>query len=131
MDIQKCIKKWGPVIDNLLNCDNLLIKNITCQFCEWYINDNLDISDFSNILQNELIIIKQKINNFERIEIIREYFNPASGYIEYKLKNGNFIKANKIEYELSNEDLINLFGIKFIRYLDIQKFRDIQLNKIL
>lgn len=124
------IKKWSPIIENHLNYKNKYVNDLICTYCEWYVSDPLDL-DTSNTLPNLLMEIKEKIDSWDRIEILGKYFNPASGHIEYKLKSGKFIRTKDSDYELSNEDLIELFGIEFIRDLDPQKFRDIQLNKIL
>ncbi len=124
------IRKWSPVIDNHLNFKNKSVNDLICIYCEWFTSDPLD-QELGNSLPNVLMDIKEKIDSWDRIEIVGKYFNPASGHIEYKLKSGKFIKDKDSNFELSNEDLIELFGSEFIRDLDPQKFRDIQLNKIL
>jgi hypothetical protein len=129
-DRVRTIKKWSPIIENHLNYKNKSVNDLICVYCEWYVSDPLDL-DTGNTLPNILMEIKEKIDSWERIEILGKYFNPASGHVEYKLESGKFIRTKDSDYELSNEDLIELFGIEFIKDLDPQKFRDIQLNKIL
>jgi hypothetical protein len=128
LDREKVYKKWTPIIENHLKFKNDSINNIICLYCEWFASDDSVVIDS---LPDALMTIKEKVDNFDRIEILGKYFNPASGCVEYKLKNGNFIKLKDCSYELSNEQLIELFGIDFIRELDPQKFRDNQLDKIL
>lgn len=122
------IKKWMPVIENHLKFKNSNINRLICIYCEWYSSDTLSGGDdLTNILMN----IKEKIDTHERIEILGKYLNPASGHIEYKLASGKFIPLKDTDYELPEDELIELFGIEFIRDLDPQKFRDDQLNKLL
>jgi len=122
-------KKWMPVIENHLKYKNSNMNELICFYCEWFASDDSD--QVGSDLTNMLMDIKEKIDSFERIEIVGKYFNPASGHIEYKLQSGKFIPVKDGDYELSDNRLIELFGIDFIRDLDPQKFRDNQLDKIL
>lgn len=128
LDDIRITNKWMPVIERHLKYKNNNISTLICLYCEWYTSG----SEEHNDLTDKLIEIKDKIDSYERIEILGKYFNPASGHIEYKLESGKFIPIDsEISYELSDNDLIKMFGIEFIRDLDPQKFRDRQLDKIL
>ena len=73
-----------------------------------------------------------KLQNSEKSEIKRTLYNPISGEIEYELENGFIItEKNKFKREPTIEEMVDLFGIDFIRELDTQKWREHTLNKIL
>lgn len=128
IDRSMTVKKWMPIIERHLHYKNNSINTLICFYCEWYTKDVYENSD----LPDRLMEIKDKIDSYSRIEILGQFFNPASGIIEYKLKNGKFISAeSQVDYELSDDELLEIFGIGFIRELDPQKFRDIQLDKLL
>ena len=124
-------KKWLPVIEHKFQLKNENIIDLICLYSEWYLSDLNDNITSTN-LPEKLEEIRFKIDTYSRIEITGTFFNPASGIVEYGLSNGEFIpKVGQTKWDLSDKDLINIFGIDFIRSLDTQKFRDNQLDKIL
>lgn len=130
------VKKWRPVIEIKTGIKNSDIVELMCLYCEWYTSDVED----QNTLVDRLSEIKSKIDSYERIEVVGEYFNPASCEIEYKLSNGRFIPMKKnFRYKLPDEDILDLFGEEFIKDLDKweysvtdpQRFRDKKIDKVL
>ncbi len=137
-DIDRIRSKWEPVISSRTTFKNRVIIDLICLYCEWYssINDN----ELHTDLPQRLLDIFKRIESYPRIEILGKFANVASGNIEYKLSNGKFIPINGIiEYEISEEDKIEIFGQDFIKDLDRwkyyitdkQKFRDRNLDNIL
>jgi hypothetical protein len=137
------LKKWRPVIENKFNLlKNDIVINLLCLYCEWFCSDEVGemSSKGSHDLANKLFEIDDKINSFNRIEIVGQYFNPASGIVEVMLVNGDFI-PNKgcCKYEISEKDRIELFGKEFMDDLekwlyyttDKQKFRERNIDKVL
>lgn len=147
---EQIYKKWMPIIDNF-NYKNIIINRLVCLYCEWHsVKYNEYISslpvvpagfkpgpgcwtnDGKSDLPEQLLEIKNKITSFDKIEIIGTFFNPISGIVEYKLSNGKFIPiGDKIEYQPSTEDVIQIFGIEFLKEIDPEEFRNTQIEKIL
>ena len=122
-------KKWAPIIDHTFTCKSEQIKNLICLFCEWYSSDSYqNINDLPKKIKD----IVDKVNSYDRIEIVGKFYNPASGLVEYKLLNGEYIPVDSISnYKISNSELLKIFDINFIRDLDPSVFREEQLNKVL
>lgn len=54
------------------------------------------------------------------------------GSIQYELSNGLIVdENNKYQSDLSLGDFVELFGIDVIKELDLEEFREYQLNKII
>jgi len=137
-DIDRIRSKWEPVISSRTSFKNKNIINLICLYSEWYSNDDSGVCIMD--LPERLLDIFQKIESHSRIEILGKFANVVSGNIEYKLSNGKFVPINGItEYEISEEDKVEIFGQEFIKDLDRwkyyitdkQKFRDRNLDNIL
>ena len=141
----RALKKWRPIIDNMLLIKNIELLTNICIYCEWYnlkiyevlaspvVNGNTQVihqtNDEEAHLSTKVKEILQKVkNSTDRIEIVGSYLNIVTGAVEYKLENGEFIEEN---YELSDENLIKLFGLEFIKDVYIEKYRNINIDKIL
>jgi len=123
----KTINKWRPIMENLGIVNNHL-SDILILFCEDYLVNNPDSDDLPERINTLLL----KIQNAEKSEIKRTLYNPITGEIEYELQNGFIItEKNKFKREPTTEELVDLFGVDFIRELDKQKWREHSLNKIL
>jgi len=127
---KKCtdtLTKWAPIMENL-GIVNKHLSEVMSFFCENYIVNNPDSVDLPEKINNLLL----KLQNSEKSEIKRTLYNPISGEIEYELENGFIItEKNKFKREPTIEEMVDLFGIDFIRELDTQKWREHTLNKIL
>lgn len=127
---KKCtdtLTKWAPIMENL-GIVNKHLSEVMSFFCENYIVNNPDSDDLPEKVNNLLL----KLQNSEKSEIKRTLYNPISGEIEYELENGFIItEKNKFKREPTIEEMVDLFGIDFIRELDTQKWREHTLNKIL
>ncbi len=128
---KKVIQKWSPIIESLF--DNMIKNNYLmyhiCNFCEWYSISNIEAS-----MSPHLNLIKENIQNFARVSIVGEFFNPATCIQEYKLSNGKYVPTKKdgyIDYELSRDELLKIFKLDYIKYALPVEFRDDQINKVL
>ncbi len=135
---ERPIKKWRPIIETKTGIKNSYIVELICLYCEWYTSDLED----QNTIIDRIFEINSKIDGYQRIEVIGQYFNPANCEIEYKLSNGSFIPIEKkynFGYKIPDEDILDLFGEEFIKDLDKweyyitdpQKFRDKKIDKVL
>jgi hypothetical protein len=131
IDPKKANMKWSPIVDNMMVCRNDNIKHLICLFAEWY-RLKEDTNGITNsTLPEKMTEIRDRINSYDRIEVIGKFYNPASGLVEYKLINGKFVALDKINtYELPNVELVKVFDKEFVKELDPSKYRDEQLNKI-
>lgn len=120
------IKKWKPVINNIGVVNDKLAEYI-CIFCEDYCYNNPEKNDIAEKIKDLLLKLSK-----ENIEVVKTYYNPVYGKVEYELSNGLIVdEFNKFNKELTTQNLIELFGINFVRELDIKGFRDNRLNDII
>ena len=127
--MDKIIEKWYPVINNTLGYKNIKVINIICIYCEWFM-----INDQNNKLSEKIIEIKKKIKNIDsenKVEIVGKFLNPYSGLIEYKLADGRYIDKYDIKIDITNEDVVELFGEDFFKYYSIKDYRDVKLDKLI
>ena len=126
MNLNKVVSKWGPIIKNLGVVNTKLIEYISV-YCEKYILENPDSDDLPIKLKNILSKLSKK-----RIEVTKTYYNPLYGKFEFHLSNGLIVdEFNKYESDLFLDDMIFLFGVDFVRELDVEKFREERLNNII
>ena len=139
MDNERIIKKWRPVIEQFGIKNGYLINTI-CIFCEKYsLRENLKkvvtvTGDYNSNLPEKLKEIISKINNLEKIEIVKSYYNPFTGLIEHELKNGFKLDENMKIQDMDEEKFIHIFGeigIEILRETDPVAFREKRLNKVL
>lgn len=123
------VNKWSPVVEKMHGgLRNSFLTSHICNFCEW-----VSKSEEGENLPSFLEDIYNRIENVDRVEIIAKVFNPISCIEEYKLSNGRYVSitGNNVNYELSIDELSQIFGLEYIRYLSIEDYRDIQLTKII
>ena len=131
----KSISKWSPVLDN--NFSTNLSKNTLenlCLFCEtWTMyEDQLNIQ---TSLSDKLLEIINKIksnNKDKKSKVIGKAFNYETGFLEYELENGTFLKIigdNKVEPPTI--DITSYLPKEFIKLVDQTEDRDQQINEIL
>jgi hypothetical protein len=136
------VKKWLPVIELKMGYKNVTIMEYICVYCEWSCQieqTQMYYTQGKYELPEKLIEIRDKIDSFERVEVLGKYFNPVSGMVEHKLSNGKFIPENgETSYDLSDSDINYIFGDDFIvgaanllRDLDPVRYRDKQIDRIL
>jgi hypothetical protein len=126
MSKDRIITKWGPIIKNLGVVNTKLIEYISI-YCEKYQFENPDINDLPEKLKNILSKLSKS-----RLEV-KTYYNPLYGKFEYELLSNGLVvdEFNKFESDLTQENMIELFGVDFLRELDVQKFREERLNNII
>jgi hypothetical protein len=138
MENEKIIKKWRPVIEQFVGIKNNYLINTICIFCENYSlresKDFTNVSDYNSNLPEKLKEIISKLNNLEKIEIVKSYYNPFTGLIEHELKNGLKLDENMNIQDMDEEKFIHFFGeigIEILRETDPVAFREKRLNEVL
>lgn len=123
-------KKWLPVIERCFSSlKNRSILRMICYYAEWIASDpEPDQTILPKILSN----LKIKLESFDRIEVVGKFYNPATGVFEFKLKNGEYVPIDtEFEYKLSDDEMIELFGIDFLSKVDKVWSREYTLNNLL
>jgi len=121
-------KKWMPVIEKIFHSlKNKSILRMICYYSEWISCTDTNQTIVPKILAN----LKEKLEDFDRIEVEGRYYNPATGVFEFKLKNGKYVPIDtEFEYKLSDEEMIKLFGIEFLSKVDKVWAREYKLNNL-
>lgn len=126
MDRYRIIKKWSPVIQGLGVNNKMFIEYLSI-YCENYALKNPEGVDLAEKINN----ILSKTRDL-KIEVVKTFYNPMYGSIQYELSNGLIVdENNKYQSDLSLGDFVELFGIDVIKELDLEEFREYQLNKII
>jgi hypothetical protein len=74
---------------------------------------------------------KSSLNNQESAEVIRKVYNYQTGKIELELQDGNFIETTEQVVPPKLELTDSTFPDDFLKIVDLQKYRDIKIDKIL
>jgi len=126
MDKKKVLWKWSPVLESI-GIKNLILQEYIAIWAENYVLQNPNVDD----LPEKMTKLLSKLQK-TRQEVVKTYYNPISGAIEYELSNGLVVnEENRFKNELGQEKLIDIFGIDFTRELDVEKFRENRLNGII
>lgn len=126
MDKKKVLQKWSPVLESI-GIKNLILQKYIAIWAENYVLENPNVDD----LPEKMAKLLSKLQK-TRQEVVKTYYNPISGLIEYELSNGLIVnEENRFKNELGQESLIDLFGIDFTRELDVEEFRENRLNGII
>lgn len=126
MDRYRIIKKWSPVIQNLGVNNKMFIEYLSI-YCENYTLKNPEGVDLLEKINN----ILSKTRDL-KIEVVKTFYNPMCGSIQYELSNGLIVdENNEYQSDLTLDNFVELFGIDVIKDLDLEEFREYQLNKII
>src|ERR1017187_869678 len=107
LNTKRIVSTWRPIIDTTLNKKNNDLIELICLYCHWQtlveqnkaiVNDVLNGIEGESIIPDKLLKIKNKVDSFDRIEIVGKFFNPYSGIVEHKLSNGKYISEKGNEY---------------------------------
>ncbi len=139
-DIGKIIQKWTPYIDNRFSDINLSkdIKSnlaIYLDVCNSYyqnmsLTTNRSYNKEADIVYEE---IRNRINNIKRKRsgVIKKVFNYETGFMEYELEDGNFIKINEPVTSPKVDVDNGIFPDVFLKIVDKEKYRDNRIDEIL
>lgn len=73
-----------------------------------------------------------KLEGSKKLKVTQTKYNVLTGKLEYELENGLIVdEDNKFNKDLSQEELISVFGIEFIREINKEEFREKRLNNII
>ena len=119
------LKKWSPVILDRIKIANQYILWHICNYCEWHSNT------IGSDLVGNLSEIFKKLEQYNKPEIIGRFLNLATGIEEIKLSNGLLVNINSFNYEPSFKSMMDIFGIEYIKFSNIQEFRNSQIDQII
>lgn len=134
-------KKWLPVIergftDIKISDDILSDICIYLEICALYYENlrNVGFKVSGSELSDILIQIKEKILSKEtpRSGVLRKVYNYKTGFMEYELEDGNFVKI--INESVSGPRLQvpkDIFCDQFVKHIDINSYRDIKIDQLL
>jgi hypothetical protein len=140
-DKSRVIEKWETIISRGFNDIRLtdeVISNICiyCEVCNSYY-ENLRQVGFKivgNELAGVLDQIRNNISNKEanRSAVVRKVYNHKTGFMEYELEDGTFVKIITESVSGPKMDVSkDIFCEQFVKQLDLQSYRNIKIDKIL
>lgn len=120
------IDSWTPFVNKHLNIKNTYFKYLCCHYFHF---QQLKQDDISEIVLD----FKEKISKLSQFKqkIKEEYINLLTGRKEYLLENGKIFDPESFDIFLTTDELVQIFGIEFIKHLDLTLSRDFRLNQLL
>ena len=132
----RTIQKWLPVIENTYekhkyNISKSLMEEL-CMYMDWC-STKANIDNISQVdLPLKLKVVYDKLKELDmRVEVVGRFFNKATGRVELKLANGEYILENFDNYKVSDDVLLEIFDHDFLFQWKPDLIRDYKLDKIL
>jgi hypothetical protein len=136
LDRVRTIQKWLPVIETTYekhkyNISKSLMEEL-CMYMEWC-STKANIDNISQVeLPLKLKVVYDKLKGLDmRVEVVGRFFNKATGRVELKLANGEYILENYDNYKVSDDVLLEIFEHDFLFEWKPDLIRDYKLDKIL
>ena len=136
LDRGRTIQKWLPVIETTYekhkyNISKSLMEEL-CMYTEWC-STKANIDNISQVdLPLKLKVVYDKLKELDmRVEVVGRFFNKATGRVELKLANGEYILENYDNYKVSDDVLLEIFDHDFLFEWKPDLIRDYKLDKIL
>jgi hypothetical protein len=136
LDRGRTIQKWLPVIETTYekhkyNISKSLMEEL-CMYMEWC-STKANIDNISQVeLPLKLKVVYDKLKGLDmRVEVVGRFFNKATGRVELKLANGEYILENYDNYKVSDDVLLEIFEHDFLFEWKPDLIRDYKLDKIL
>ena len=128
-DKNKALKKWGPVIDNIIQSNKSLImyKESISLYCEW--RSSICLESGSDLAAEVRSLIDKILNTKIRYKIVGEYFNKTTGFFEYLLEDGSYVVPE--DYKLDYDVYLKIFPIEFLRDWNLKDYRNKKIDNIL
>jgi hypothetical protein len=122
-------QKWMPVVEGQFrDIKNQIVLRYICYYCEWVTSDVQGQSELPRMLAE----MKIRLSSGTRLGIQGKYYNPIKGIFEYLLENGEYVPMDHtFEYKLSDEEMIEMFGLEFLSKVDRRWSRDYLIGSIL
>lgn len=136
LDRGRTIQKWLPVIETTYekhkyNISKSLMEEL-CMYMEWC-STKANMNNISQVdLPLKLKVVYDKLKGLDmRVEVVGRFFNKATGKVELKLANGEYILENYDNYKVSDDVLLEIFDHDFLFEWKPDLIRDYKLDKIL
>jgi hypothetical protein len=120
----KLINKWSPIVENYLKVNNTYFKYLCCHYLEF-------LSLRKNDISSDILELEKKTDLYKfRIKIVDYYFNILTGKVEYLLESGKIIDPDNYMDLLEVDDLVDIFGLDFLKEFDLSESREYKINKL-
>ena len=125
-------RKWIPILESRFpDIKNRKLLDVIANYCEW---ESLK-TDAMNPPQTEDLIdsidkIYNSIQNLKRLKVKGMYFNPIKMCLEYKLEDSNYVNTSEMQYELSNKEILQIFGNEFMKDKYLHIYRELKIKQI-
>lgn len=134
-------RKWEGVIDNFfekLKITSSIYKDL-CVYSEVasryydYLHElgyKITGAELSDILNDIKLKILEK--EPERSAIVRKVYNYQSGFVEYELENGKYVKiVNESVIGPRSDVSKDIFPDEFLKHIDLSLYRDNKIDKLI
>lgn len=137
---EQIVRKWEPIIERHfddINFNKEVKSNLAIylEICSSYYHNisslnNKTYNDESYVIFSEIRSKIKKIKS-KKSGVIRKVFNYETGFMEYELEDGNFIKINE-SVDAPKTDVDNsIFPDVFLKIMDKKMYRDRKIDEIL
>jgi hypothetical protein len=122
-------RKWIPILESRFpDIKNRKLLEIIANYCEW---KSVKIEPQTQDLIDSLDKIYNSVKNLKRLKVKGMYFNPIKMCLEYKLEDGIYVNTSEmVEHELSNKEILQIFGNEFMKDKYLHIYRDLKIKQI-
>lgn len=124
LDKENSIRKWMSIVEAHVGSNEFLNKYF-CYYFEWYLFKH---SSDAAQLGKEVFRLAAEAKKMKRYKVVATHYNPYTSKVEYELDDGRIVEPG--DDLLTIEDIKNLFGLEFIKDIDLSEYRDMQINDL-
>jgi hypothetical protein len=143
------ISKWWHIITNNvhINVKDKEAMKLVSIFCEFVASYHESINMYNpyapiqkdDTLQNNIKKMLSELNAYlskketPRVKVVGKVYNYITGFMEYELSDGNFVKImdNKVEGPIKKFDIAEFFPDEFLSIVSPSYVRDKKIGQIL
>lgn len=146
---QEYISKWWPIITNNVGIsvkdkESMKLISIFCQLIESYHEYMTMYNPYTPIQKDDTTYnnIKKMLSELNtylskretpRVKVIGKVYNYVTGFMEYELSDGNFVKIldNKVDGPIKKFDINEFFPDEFLSIVSPSYVREKKIGQIL